>query len=60
MDASGIFGNDYMTNKETLLDFDEKSMDSKVILPTLSNGVNKDKPKLVNPTEEHGSKYLSI
>ena len=53
-----MFGNDYITNKETLLDFDDdKEGTSRVMLPTLSHGVDKDRPKLLNPDEEHGSEW---
>ncbi|TIA91107.1 hypothetical protein E3P99_01230 [Wallemia hederae] len=59
MDASGVFGNDYITNKETLLDFDDdKEGTSRVMLPTLSHGVDKDRPKLLNPDEEHGNEEV--
>lgn len=60
MDASSVFGNDYISNKETLLDFEDKEGASKVMLPSLSHGVDKDKPKLLNPNEEHGSGCLKV
>lgn len=50
-----MFGNDYITNKETLLDFDEKESTTTIMLPSTSQGIDKDRPKLVNPNEELGS-----
>ncbi|TIA76193.1 hypothetical protein E3P91_00109 [Wallemia ichthyophaga] len=58
MDASGVFGNDYITNKETLLDFDEKESTTTIMFPSTSQGIDKDRPKLVNPNEELGNEEV--